>query len=98
MSKTSKTKASLHIRVKGRVQQVGFRAFVAQQASTLDIFGWVRNVDLDQVEVRAEGKREALELFLEKVRRGPSVARVDEADINWGEFRGELKKFKVRWF
>ncbi len=97
MPKTNEEKASLYIRVQGRVQQVGFRSFVAQQASTLDIVGWVRNVDRDQVEARAEGKRDSLEIFLEKIRRGPVVARVDEADIRWGEYRGEFKKFRVRW-
>ncbi len=95
---TVKEKARLHIRVYGRVQGVGFRAFVAQQAVLLDVVGWVRNVGNDQVETRAEGTREALESFLEKVKQGPSVARVDKADVEWGQFKEEFRKFSVRWF
>ncbi|MBT3337729.1 MAG: acylphosphatase [Anaerolineae bacterium] len=91
-------KASLHIHVYGRVQGVGFRAFVAQQATHLDLKGWVRNVGRDQVETRAEGTREALDAFLDKVKRGPSVARVDRSEVEWGECREEFKRFKVRWF
>ena len=91
-------KAKIHIRVWGRVQGVGFRAFVAQKANILDLHGWVRNVGRDQVETRAEGTRENLELFLEQVKAGSSVSNVKECKFDWWEFYGEYKKFKVRWF
>jgi len=91
-------KASLHIRVYGRVQGVGFRAFVAQNANLFNIKGWVRNVDRDQVETPAEGTQEKLERFLEKVKTGPGASNVKECDFEWGEYRGEFKNFKVRWF
>ncbi len=96
--KENSLKASIHIRVWGRVQGVGFRAFVAQNAKEQSLTGWVRNVGRDQVETRAEGTREALDAFLEKVRIGSSVSNVKECKFDWGEFRGEFKKFKVRWF
>ncbi len=96
--KDNSLKASIHIRVWGRVQGVGFRAFVAQNAKEQNLTGWVRNVGRDQVETRAEGTREALDVFLEKVRLGSSVSNVKECKFDWGEFRGEFKKFKVRWF
>ncbi len=96
--KDNSLKASIHIRVWGRVQGVGFRAFVAQNAKEKNLTGWVRNVGRDQVETRAEGTREALDAFLEKVRVGSSVSNVKECKFDWGEFRGEFKKFKVRWF
>ena len=96
--KDNSTKANIHIRVWGRVQGVGFRAFVAQNAKELNLTGWVRNVGRDQVETRAEGTRKALDLFLEKVKAGSSVSNVKESKFDWGEFNGEYKKFKVRWF
>jgi len=91
-------KASLQIRVHGRVQGVGFRAFVAQNANLFNLTGWVRNVGRDQVETHAEGTQENLERFLEKVKAGPSVSNVKECEVEWGEFHGEFKNFKVRWF
>ncbi len=91
-------KASLHIRVWGRVQQVGFRSFVAQKAKKGNLSGWVRNVGRDQVETRAEGTREDLEAFLLAVKKGPSVSEVRKFKVEWGEFRREFKKFQVKWF
>lgn len=45
--------ARLHIRVRGRVQAVGFRAHVEDSARRLGIQGWVRNVGYDLVEAVA---------------------------------------------
>ncbi len=98
MPEDNPLKASIHIRVWGRVQGVGFRAFVAQKANPLGVKGWVRNVGRDQVEVRAEGMRESLEAFLAQVKKGPSASGVREDNVVWGEFRGEFKNFRVRWF
>ncbi|OQX64661.1 MAG: hypothetical protein B5M51_03025 [Anaerolinea sp. 4484_236] len=89
--------ARLHIRVTGRVQGVGFRSFVAQNAKALDLTGWVRNVGRDQVETVAEGRRENLEKFTQTVRMGPSVSDVREMDKEWEEPLGEFEIFKVRW-
>lgn len=91
-------KASLHMRVWGRVQGVGFRAFVARNAADLNVTGWVRNVGNDQVETRAEGTRENLEALVKVIQRGPSSSRVERDEISWGDARGEFKSFKVRWF
>jgi acylphosphatase len=98
MAEENLSKASIHIRVWGRVQGVGFRAYVAQKASLLGINGWVRNVGHDQVETRAEGDRKDLERFLAEVKKGPSVSDIRENKVEWGVFRGEFKKFCVRWF
>ena len=94
----SAKKAGIHIRVWGRVQGVGFRAFVAQQAGLLGVDGWVRNVGRDQVEVRAEGHEDVLKAFLEVVKQGPSVSRVERHEVEWAEFGEKFDKFQVRWF
>ena len=96
--KNNSSKTSIHIRVWGRVQGVGFRAFVAQKAKEQNLTGWTRNVGRDQVETRAEGTREALDDFLAQVKKGPSASDVRESKFEWGKFGGEFKKFKVRWF
>ncbi|MFH2104282.1 MAG: acylphosphatase [Chloroflexota bacterium] len=86
----------LHIRVTGRVQGVGFRAFVSQQAQMLGLKGWVRNVGYSQVEALAEGPRPALARFVEIVQRGPTAARVDESILDWYPPTGEFTAFEVR--
>ncbi|HRN49962.1 MAG TPA: acylphosphatase [Anaerolineales bacterium] len=47
--------------VSGGVQGVGFRYFVWQQARSLALTGWVRNLHSGSVDVLAEGPRPALE-------------------------------------
>ncbi len=91
-------KKSIHIRVWGRVQGVGFRAFVAQQAGMLGVKGWVRNVGWNQVETYAEGNEEVLKAFLEIVKKGPTVSRVEKDEVIWGEFGEKFDDFQVRWF
>lgn len=64
--------------LKGRVQGVGFRWWTRQTAERLGIVGTVRNLPDGTVEVMARGDAEAVERFADKMRAGPSVARVDE--------------------
>jgi len=68
--------ACLHAWVDGRVQGVGFRAFVQEHAQRLGLTGWVRNVGEDQVEVWAEGSPVHLNRLLEYLQRGPQSAYV----------------------
>lgn len=68
--------------VRGRVQRVGFRAFVRDIAHAFDIGGWVRNNADGSVEIRAAGSRENMRSFVEQVEIGPSGARVDELEIS----------------
>ena len=88
--------ARLHITVKGRVQAVGFRAYVEYRARELGITGWVRNVGYDTVEVVAEGERPILERFAAAVQAGPQGSRVDASSIEWLDAAGEFQYFIVR--
>ncbi|MBQ7413672.1 MAG: acylphosphatase [Alphaproteobacteria bacterium] len=70
----------LHIKVFGRVQGVGFRAWAVRRAEELSLSGWVRNRISGSVEILAEGQDEAAELFLSACRKGPLFARVDRIE------------------
>jgi acylphosphatase len=86
-----------HIWVKGRVQGVGFRAHVEYHARQVGgITGWVRNVGYDTVEAVAEGERANVERFIERVKQGPSMSRVDESTVEWENPTGEFQEFGVR--
>ena len=69
---------AIRLRVKGRVQGVGFRWFVRTTARRLGIAGWVRNLDDGTVELAARGSDRALSDLRSAVRRGPDGAHVDE--------------------
>ncbi len=72
-----------HIIVKGTVQGVGFRWFTRNAASACGIAGWVRNKADGSVEIEAEADRDAVEAFIEKVKQGPTFARVESASVDW---------------
>jgi acylphosphatase len=72
--------------VRGRVQGVGFRWFVMQEADALGLSGWVRNLSDGSVEVEAEG--ENLEAFREVLRKGPPSADVVSVDFEDREPQG----------
>ena len=69
--------AMLHVEVVGRVQGVGFRWFVREQARRAGLAGWVRNLPSGAVEVLAAGAPNALDALRQAVSVGPSGARVD---------------------
>lgn len=64
-------------RVVGRVQGVGFRWWTQRVAGELQLVGRVRNASDGSVDVRAGGRREALERLEAALRRGPPSARVE---------------------
>ena len=70
----------IHLRVRGRVQGVGFRYFVLRRAQALGLAGWVRNRSDGSVEIEAEGDRVAVEALAAEVRRGPPGAHVAEVE------------------
>ena len=88
--------ARVHVWVKGRVQNVGFRAHVEYSARRIGVTGWVRNVGYDIVEAVAEGEREKIDRFVDMMKTGPQGARVDEPKVEWENPSGEFMSFDVR--
>ncbi len=87
--------ACLHAVVEGRVQGVGFRAFVYDHAQSLGLTGWVRNKGESQVEVWAEGPQAGLDRLLSLLQRGPSMSYVTHVEINRPDPSGEYNRFMV---
>ena len=88
--------ARVHIWVAGRVQGVGFRAYVLQAGTWFGLVGWVHNLGYDQVETVAEGSRPVLEKFAEVVKTGPRGSRVEAVRVEWETPLGEFKRFNVK--
>jgi acylphosphatase len=66
-----------HVIVHGRVQGVGFRAFVESEALTRGIEGWVRNRRDGSVEALFAGESQAVADMIAVCGEGPLGARVD---------------------
>jgi acylphosphatase len=89
-------KVRAHVLVSGRVQGVFFRVETRYEAMKRNVAGWVRNTSGSRVEAIFEGEREDVEQLIDFCRRGPPSARVAKIDVQWEEYRGEFKDFKIR--
>ena len=87
-------KVTKHLIVRGRVQGVGFREYLRQEAERLNIKGWVRNRHDGTVEAMLHGWPEDVAKILNWARRGPPDARVTAMQVN--EASGEFERFDRR--
>jgi acylphosphatase len=81
--------------ITGRVQGVGFRYAVRQQARSHHLAGWVSNRPDGSVEAVVEGEDERVDSVVRWCGRGPAGAHVEDVDVAWEEPRGE-NGFAVR--
>ena len=64
------------VTVRGRVQGVGYRAWVAHTAGSLKLEGWVRNRGDGSVEAVFAGAESVVGAMIAQCRRGPASAHV----------------------
>ncbi len=76
-------------KVYGRVQGVGFRAFTKKIADELGLYGYVENITDGTVRFEAIGDKDVLNLFLEKVKKGPANAFVTDLEYTMEVFEDE---------
>ncbi|MFC2113164.1 acylphosphatase [Bacteroidota bacterium] len=84
----------LNIRVKGRVQGVGFRYSALQAARSYGINGFVRNEPDGSVYMEAEAEQVNLDLFVDWCRGGPGHGRIDNVIQVESSLRG-FKEFRI---
>ena len=65
------------VMIQGRVQGVGYRAWVEHQARVHHLEGWVRNRRDGSVEALFAGPADVVSNMVALCRRGPSSARVE---------------------
>ncbi len=88
---------NLEIIVSGRVQGVCYRAFVLHRANELNIKGYAKNLMNGNVKVVAIGESNALNVFINTLREGPPMARVDDIQKN-DVINGELfTDFRIKY-
>ena len=81
-----------HVAIRGRVQGVGYRAWVADEAGARNLEGWVRNCRDASVEALFAGPADIVASMVASCRRGPSFARVDAVQ----EEDGNREALKLR--
>ena len=87
----------VQVRIRGRVQGVGYRYFAREQAVLLGLRGHVRNMPDGSVEVVAQGPATALASFLEQLRQGPAAGYVDSCEVSEWERDLPDEDFRIRF-
>lgn len=69
------------LKIKGRVQRVGFRFSSKLMAGRFGVMGWTKNIDDGSVEIFVQGEPEKVQKFINWAKHGPPWARVDQIDV-----------------
>ena len=84
-----------HVRATGLVQGVFFRAWAQGHARELGVSGWIRNCPDGSIEAHLTGEEQAVARMIERMRNGPSNARVDDFVVEDSQPES-LGRFEVR--
>jgi acylphosphatase len=88
-------KERAHLFITGRVQGVFFRLETRDQAKKRNVTGWIRNRSDGRVETVFEGDIENVEKMIEFCKIGPPSARVATTDVQWEDYSGQFKDFRI---
>lgn len=83
-------------RAEGRVQGVGFRFFVQQNAAELGLCGWVRNMEDGSVTMEVQGAAEAVEALWNRIWQGNGFIRVSGLTAEARETTESERDFVIR--
>lgn len=75
------TTIARHVAIQGRVQGVGYRAWVADEAGRRALEGWVRNCREGSVEALFAGSEDSVAAMIDACHRGPALARVETVNV-----------------
>ncbi len=72
----------MHVKIEGRVQGVGYRAWTVAVAHQHGIKGWVRNRTDGSVEAVFAGSEAAVEMMLQDCYDGPQAAKITSIQVS----------------
>ncbi len=89
---------SLQCLISGKVQGVMFRSWVLDQAQSLDVKGWVRNLSDGKVELLAQGDEGKINELRVRILAGANLspAKVENVECQWLEYDKEHTTFEMR--
>jgi acylphosphatase len=85
----------VHIIVSGRVQLVMYRDFTQRKARKHGLVGTVQNLADGTVEVFAQGSEDKLDSFINELKKGSVLSRVDDVTIEPMDNLGTYKGFSI---
>ncbi|MBI5456352.1 acylphosphatase [Candidatus Kaiserbacteria bacterium] len=81
--------------VHGRVQMVMYRDFAQRNARSRGVVGTVRNLKDGTVEVMAEGGESILNEYVERLKKGSLLSRVEKVNVEWREPMRGFSDFEI---
>jgi acylphosphatase len=87
--------ARARILITGVVQGVFFRREITDHARRLGISGWVKNLQDGKVEALVEGEKARLDELIRFCHVGPLGAIVRRVEVEWSDYLGEFRGFKI---
>lgn len=87
----------VYVKIKGRVQGVGFRFFTQTLAIDFDLTGYVKNSYDGSVILEAQGNEEKLIKFIAALQTGNRFANVEDIEVTSIDLVQNEKKFKVTY-
>jgi acylphosphatase len=82
--------------VEGRVQGVGFRYFVKNNANQLNVTGYAKNLPDTRVEFVLQGEQAAITSLLQIINRGPSNSSVKTLESQLQDTDEHYRNFSIR--
>ena len=87
-------RVTMHLAIRGRVQGVGYRYAMVQEAARLGVSGWVRNRRDGSVEAVVHGSAAGVDAIRRWAERGPADAGV--AGVTATTAEGSFERFELR--
>ena len=81
--------------ITGKVQGVGFRAFVRNRAMKNNVTGWVKNQDDGSVEALFSGSQEDINKLIEITRRGTPWSKVSDVLVTYSDDDDKYSSFEI---
>lgn len=91
----SSEKVHLNLKITGRVQGVGYRAFASRVAKNLNLAGYVKNMVDGSVYIEIEGPQEKVDNMVLQCKKGPGWAYVENVNLTTAPLQS-FSEFKVR--
>ena len=96
-SSSDERKISVRLLIRGKVQGVYFRFNMQEVAKKSGVIGWVRNLPDGNVEALVEGNKEDVNEVVEWSKIGPENAKVDDVELEYGQYLGNSDEFIIRY-
>lgn len=88
---------TFNVRLRGRVQRVGYRRFVLDTAQEMGIDGYVSNQEDGSVTIFAQGESQLLQTFPDSLKKTPTQATIKSIDVEQASPDPILRGFKISY-